>query len=362
MAMACDQPIIVCTSLQITYANESAVGLSGASKADGVIGKPVAALIKMGSGELHPEPHAGTVNYKEATLHRCDGTVVPISVALIPCLFGQERLVQILIRDTGERRKLESRLLHLVRHDTLTELPNRAEFRDRLRGAAARAQRNSRQVAVVLINIDRFKTINAEHGVDVGDAVLQAVAARLQASIRATDSVARIAGDEFGLILEAIDQRDEAAVVANRVRTALAAPIEVAMLQLQIAASIGIASCPFDARDTDQVLRMADVAMRAAKTTTPGQFRFYFPDMEVATQRDELKLDEIRRRMNSLTQREKEVMDVLIEGNSNKEIAILLGASPRTVEGHRAKVMAKMGADSLPDLVRMGLASGAKAT
>ena len=107
---------------------------------------------------------------------------------------------------------------------------------------------------------------------------------------------------------------------------------------------------------------MADVAMHAAKTSTPGQFRFYFPDMEAATQRDELKLDEIRRRINSLTQREKEVMDFLIEGNSNKEIALLLGASPRTVEGHRAKVMGKMGADSLPDLVRMVLASGAKAT
>lgn len=361
MAITCDQPIIVCTALQVTFANDSAVGLLGASKLAMVIGKPIAELIKMLTGELPPEPLTGNANYREATLHRFDRTVVPISVAVIPCLSGDQKVLQLLIRDLGERRTLESRLLHVVRHDTLTELPNRAEFRDRLFGAAARAQRNSRQVAVVLINIDHFKTINAEHGADVGDGVLQAVATRLQASVRTADSVARIAGDEFGLILEAIDQRDQAAVVANRVRTALTVPVAVARLQLRISASMGIAAYPVDARDTDHLLRMADVALYAAKTTGRGEFRFYFPDMEAATQRDELKLDQIKRRIKSLTQREREVMDVLIEGNSNKAIAYLLGASPRTIENHRARVMEKMAADSLPDLVRMVLESGAKA-
>ena len=361
MAMVCDQPILVCSSSYVTYVNDSAIDLVGADDLNNVVGKSVNDVITMSSGGVVPEPHNGLVNYRAAVLHRCDGEEIPISAALIPCLHGDDRLLQILIRDTDEQRKLESHVRFVLRHDTLTELSNRAEFRDRLRGAAARAQRNSRQIAVMLINIDNFKNINIEHGVDAGDAVLQEVAVRLLASVRAADSVARIAGDEFGLLLEAIDQREQAAVVAQRVNAALSVPIEFAELQLHITVSIGIAAYPVDALDTDQLLRMADVAMYAAKTTNPGMFRFYFPDMEVATQRDELRRDQIKRRIDSLTEREREVMGVLMEGNSNKAMAHLLGASPRTIENHRAKVMEKMRADSLPDLVRMVLELGALA-
>ena len=341
MVMSCDQPILVCTSTHVTHvthANDAALDLIGADEASTVSGKALVDVIKMASGGLQPESDHG--------------------LALIACWHGPDRLLQILIRDTGEQHKRESHLRFLLRHDTLTELPNRVEFRDRLRGAAARAQRNARQIAVMLINIDNFKTINTEHGVDAGDAVLQAVAVRLLASVRAADSVARIAGDEFGLILEAIDQREQAAVVAQRVHTALLVPIEFAKLQLHISVSIGIAAYPVDAQDTDDLLRRADVAMYAAKTTSPGKFRFYFPDMEAATQRHELRRDQIKRRIDSLTAREREVMDVLIEGNSNKAIAHLLGTSPRTIENHRAKVMEKMRAESLPDLVRMVLEPG----
>ena len=361
MVMSCDQPILVCTSTHathVTHANDAALDLIGADEASAVSGKALVDVIKMASGGLQPESDHGLVNYRAATLNRCDGAVIPISAALIACWHGPDRLLQILIRDTGEQHKRESHLRFLLRHDTLTELPNRVEFRDRLRGAAARAQRNARQIAVMLINIDNFKTINTEHGVDAGDAVLQAVAVRLLASVRAADSVARIAGDEFGLILEAIDQREQAAVVAQRVHTALLVPIEFAKLQLHISVSIGIAAYPVDAQDTDDLLRRADVAMYAAKTTSPGKFRFYFPDMEAATQRHELRRDQIKRRIDSLTAREREVMDVLIEGNSNKAIAHLLGTSPRTIENHRAKVMEKMRAESLPDLVRMVLEPG----
>jgi diguanylate cyclase (GGDEF)-like protein len=153
----------------------------------------------------------------------------------------------------------------LVQHDILTELPNRTEFRDRLKGAIARAQRNARQVAVMLINIDRFKAINTKHGAETGDMVLCEVALRLKSSIRQADSVARVAGDEFGLILEAIDQREQAAVVANRVLANLKAPLDAGGVTFEITGSAGIAAFPSDAGDLDTVLRMADVAMYAAK-------------------------------------------------------------------------------------------------
>ena len=276
-------------------------------------------------------------------------------MALIPCRYDGQASTQIIMRDISERRRLEGRLQFLVQHDILTELPNRAEFRDRLLGAIARARRAGCQVAVMLINLDHFKAINAKHGSETGDLVLREVAHRLKSSIRQADSVARVAGDEFGLILEAIDQREQAAVVANRVLANLKASFDAGGVQIEISGSAGIAAFPSDARDIDTLLRLSDVAMYAAKEGGRGTFRFYFPELEAMTRRDEARREQTAKRITKLTEREREVMDVLVEGNSNKAIAYLLGASPRTIENHRAKVMEKMQADSLPDLVRMVL-------
>jgi diguanylate cyclase (GGDEF)-like protein len=356
--MTCDHPIIVTSLSRVIFVNSAAIGLLGTVNELNIVGKLVTELVEAYSGEaLEPEVIGCAPRYRDATLRRFDDATVPVSVALLPCSYGGQNSMQILIRDLSERRKLETRVLYLVQHDALTELPNRTEFRDRLVGAIARAQRNARQVAVMLINLDHFKLINSLQGMEAGDLVLREVAQRLKASVRAADSVARIAGDEFGLILEAIDQREQGAVVANRVLTALKEPISIGSGQVTITASAGIAAWPSDARDIGDLLRMADVALYAAKAGGTGGFRFYFADMEAATQRDRLRREQITLRLATLTNRERDVLDVLIDGNSNKAIAYLLGASPRTIENHRAKIMLKMHADSLPDLVRMVLES-----
>lgn len=355
LALACDQAIIVFAAATVVFANDAAVGLLGATQAAQVVGRPVADFFTLPAGDVERRNGGGAATYTDTQVKRLDEAAVSVSMVLIPCRYDGQEALQILVRDVGERQKLEGRLQFLVRHDILTELPNRTEFRDRLVGAIARAQRNARQVAVMLIDLDRFTAINAKHGTETGDLVLREVALRLKNSIRQADSVARVAGDGFGLILEAIDQREQAAVVANRVLANLKAPIDAGGVRIDVSGSAGIAAFPSDARDIDALLRMADVAMYAAKEGGRGNFRFYFPELEAMTHRDEARREQTAKLIATLTEREREVMDVLVEGNSNKAIAYLLGASPRTIENHRAKVMEKMQADSLPDLVRMVL-------
>ena len=355
LAMACDQAIVISAASSVVFANDAAVGLLGATQASQVVGRPITNFFSLPLADPESRKSGRTAIYSETSAKRLDQAAVAVSMVQMPCRYGGEEALQILIRDVGERRKLEGRLQFLVRHDILTEIPNRTEFRDRLVGAIARAQRSARLVAVMLINLDRFTAVNAKHGTEMGDLVLREVANRLRNSIRQTDSVARVAGDEFGLILEAIDQREQAAVVANRVLASLKAPVEAGGALIEITGSAGIAALPSDARDIDTLLRITDVAMYAAKEGGRGTFRFYFPELEAMTRRDGARREQTAARVAMLTEREREVLDVLVEGNSNKAIAYLLGASPRTIENHRAKVMSKMQADSLPDLVRMML-------
>jgi diguanylate cyclase (GGDEF)-like protein len=355
LALACDQAVILSTDGTIAFVNEAAVGLFGAVQPAQLIDRALADFVVISAADAADDDATAAARYVDAEIRRLDDATVAVSLAQMPCRFNGRAALQIVVRDLAGRRQLERQVQFLARHDVLTEIPNRTEFRDRLDGAIARARRNARQVAVMLLNLDGFKSVNTRFGPDAGDAVLQAVAVRLKEAIRKADSVARVAGDEFGLILEAIDQREQAAVVANRVLTRLKEPIDAAGHKVEITASAGVAAFPSDAEDLDSLLRMTDVAMYAAKDGGRGTFRFYFPELEAMSQRDASRREQTAVRMATLTDREREVMDVLVEGNSNKSIAYLLGASPRTIENHRARVMEKMQADSLPDLVRMVL-------
>lgn len=351
--MACDQGALVCVGSMVIIANDTAVGLLGALSADEIIGRPIADFF----APPNDRRVGGELAYMDVPALRRDGTTVQLKVAQLACRYRGDDAIQILLRSASQSRLLESRVQFLLQHDILTELPNRTGFRDHLVGAIARAQRNARRCAVMLFNVDHFSVINKQHGVEAGDIVLREVARRLKSSIRLADSAARIGSDGFGLILEALDQREQAAVVANRAIVALKAPIDIGSISIEVSCSAGVAGYPDDAPDIDSLLRMADVALLAAKDSGRGTFRFYFPEFEAMTHRDELRRSEIDKRIESLTAREREVMDVLMDGNSNKAIAYLLGASPRTIENHRAKVMAKLSAESLPDLVRMVMAS-----
>jgi diguanylate cyclase (GGDEF)-like protein/PAS domain S-box-containing protein len=194
------------------------------------------------------------------------------------------------LRIEQELRDSQSRLYRLAHHDTLTGLPNRLLFRDRLTQALNKAERNRTKLAVLFLDLDKFKTVNDTLGHDVGDDLLVEIAARLQRQCRQSDTVARLGGDEFVFVLEAVNSREDAAVVAEKIMAALAAPVCVSGHELPIAASVGIALYPEDSLELEGMIKCADIALYAAKESGRCTFQFYRRDM--APQGRQPQLDE----------------------------------------------------------------------
>ena len=181
--------------------------------------------------------------------------------------------------DITERRHAEEQLGRLAHYDNLTALPNRVLFADRLGQAMIEADRHGRLVGVAFLDLDRFKNINDTLGHDTGDQLLKAVAERLTGAARKGDTVARLSGDEFTLILADMGHVDDAARVAQKVLDAFTQPFHVSGRELYMTASLGITLYPFDIQDVSGLLRNADIAMYRAKESGRNTYRFYAADM-----------------------------------------------------------------------------------
>ncbi|MBP5087480.1 diguanylate cyclase [Pseudomonas chlororaphis] len=164
-----------------------------------------------------------------------------------------------------ERKQLHARLQYMAQYDQLTLLPNRELLRERLRSALARARRESGRMALLYVDLDRFKQVNDTFGHAVGDMLLQAVANRLKACVRESDTVARIGGDEFVVLLGCIQHAEDAGIVAGKIRQALNEPLRLDGHQLSILPSIGIGLFPEHGHDEKQLFKHADEAMYTAK-------------------------------------------------------------------------------------------------
>lgn len=178
-------------------------------------------------------------------------------------------------RDITERMQAQERLRHLAYHDALTGLQNRSAFHSRLRQAIAQAERRKQSLAVLFIDLDRFKEINDQLGHAVGDNLLQAIGERLLAGVRVADTVARLGGDEFAVILDGVGQRDDVERVAAKLLAALAAPVVVDGHTLQVTVSLGAAIFPDHAGDHTDLLKKADIAMYQAKRKGRNQLCVY---------------------------------------------------------------------------------------
>lgn len=186
-----------------------------------------------------------------------------------------------LVEDITERETAVEDVYRLAHHDILTGLPNRVLLHDRLNQALASASRHQQNVAVMMVDLDRFKNINDALGHRVGDALLQAVAERICSRLRATDTLARVGGDEFVLIQPELSHSGGASIMAQTIIDLLAQPFLVDGNQLNVEASIGITLFPNDGADPDSLLRNADLALYRAKRQGRGQYRFYSRDMDV---------------------------------------------------------------------------------
>jgi diguanylate cyclase (GGDEF)-like protein/PAS domain S-box-containing protein len=186
-------------------------------------------------------------------------------------------------RDITERKQAEARITHLATRDPLTDLPNRVLLGDRLQQALLNAKRQGTAVAVLFIDLDRFKHINDSLGHDVGDELLRHVAARLTECLRRGDTLARLGGDEFVLLLAPIERPEDAAKVAIRILEALARPFSLKRgAEVGTGASIGISVYPHDGEEPETLMKKADLAMYQAKENGRNAFRYHDDDMNAS--------------------------------------------------------------------------------
>jgi diguanylate cyclase (GGDEF)-like protein len=180
-----------------------------------------------------------------------------------------------LAKENEERRALEERLNYLAYHDYLTGLPNRMLFHDRLTQAVKLAERNKEHVAVLFIDLDHFKEVNDTLGHETGDVLLQAAASRLSGLTRKSDTISRMGGDEFTMILPELKHPLDARIVAERVIEVFSTAFQVNARSLGVTASIGLAVFPADGTDVETLMKNADIAMYRAKNGGRNTFRFF---------------------------------------------------------------------------------------
>jgi diguanylate cyclase (GGDEF)-like protein len=252
-----------------------------------------------------------------------------------------------------DRTPAKRRLNDAAHIDPLTALLNRGHFFERLDSAIARAKLGSQCIGVMLLNLDNFKELNARRGRLLADFVLVKTAERLAACTRKGDVVARVGADEFAVILEGLTHPDEASLATARLLAVLSLPLDLENREIVVTGTIGVAFYPVDAEDSDALLQNADFAISHAREYTRNTCRFYSHELRAQTREREAWCAKVAKRLASLTPREREVGRMLVAGKSNKLIGYALGTSNRTIENQRASIMKKMGAQSLPELVRM---------
>jgi diguanylate cyclase (GGDEF)-like protein/PAS domain S-box-containing protein len=274
----------------IVYLNAVAERLTGWSSVD-ALGRPLETVFRIVDEESRatiPNPMKRATRQDAIVslpvtciLIKRNGEELPIedSAAPIHGRGGETTGAVMVFHDVTDARVAAQKLAHLAQHDSLTDLPNRSMLNDRVAHAIALAQRHRSSLAILYLDLDRFKHINDSLGHLVGDRLLQSVATRLSGSVRESDTVSRLGGDEFVVLLPDITQARDAAVCAEKILRALRTQHIVDSHELHSTASIGIAIYPDDGVEAEVLLQNADSAMYEAKTRGRNSFQFYRSDL-----------------------------------------------------------------------------------
>ncbi len=215
------------------------------------------------------------VSGREVTAMRKNGEQFPMEISISEMLLGGMKYFVGIVRDITERKQAEQKIAHLAHYDYLTDLPNRAMFLNCLEHSILLAKRNSYKAAVLFLDLDGFKRINDTLGHDAGDLLLQGVSKRLKEIIRASDTVARVGGDEFTFVLNNVESNASVALVAEKIIAALGQPFELKGQRCHVGGSIGISIFPDDSGDIGTLVKQADEAMYLAKQSGKNNCKFY---------------------------------------------------------------------------------------
>ena len=274
-----DGVVVVDETGRMVYSNRQAERLTGYRRSE-LMGRPIELLVPVSLRAMHrqerrdyaarPRPRPMGPAERDFRLRRKNGSELIADIALGPIGGPGSHHTVATIRDATVRIKMENDLKHRALHDPLTGLANRALFFDRLHQAMLGFERDRRPVAVVMLDLDGFKTVNDAFGHVAGDHVLKEVATQLQAGVRSTDTVARVGGDEFAWILPSVVGAEAGARKVRTLLRSVARAYPVDGKQVEVGVSAGVAFYPIDGKDPDALMRHADLALYTAKRQGGG--------------------------------------------------------------------------------------------
>lgn len=215
------------------------------------------------------------VRGREVTAVRKNGEQFPLEMSISEMVLGEQRYFIGIIRDITERKLVEQQLAHFAHHDYLTDLPNRILFLNSVGHSVLLAKRNHYRVAILFLDLDGFKQINDTLGHSAGDQLLQKVAKRLKEVVRASDTVARMGGDEFTFALNNIESDQNIALMANKIIASLSEPFDLDGRPCHVGGSVGVSIYPDDSEDIEKLIMQADEAMYLAKQCGKNTYKLY---------------------------------------------------------------------------------------
>lgn len=295
----------------VTYLNPVAESMTGWSRQE-ACGRPLQEVLRIVDADsrepaLNPLAmamlHNKTVGLSvNCVLVRRDGheSAIEDTAAPIHDRCGQVTGAVIVFHDVSAARAMSLRMSHLAQHDFLTQLPNRMLLQDRLTQAIASAHRHRTLLAVLFLDVDRFKHINDSLGHAIGDQLLKSIARRLVSCVRNVDTVSHQGGDEFVVLLSEVARANDAAFIADKILDAMSRPHRIDHQELHVTVSVGIGVYPDDGTDADTLLRNADLALFHAKARGRSNHQFFEPEMNVRIrQADPARPTDDRRRRHA---------------------------------------------------------------